>query len=77
MVVGGYAAVALATPLERSGGLTLTGVESVPPARQFQRTVTTFVRGRLAPAWFGVTRLPGAFCRLNAAPCMFAFPGLW
>jgi len=57
---GGYAAVVLATPLERSGGLRLTGVGAPPRPRRFQRTVTTFVRGRLAPAWFGVARLPGA-----------------
>ena len=59
-VVAGYAAVVLATPLERSGGLRLHGVGAQPRTRPYQRTVTTFVRGRLDPAWFGVARLPGA-----------------
>ena len=58
-VVRGYAAVVLATPLERSGGLRLHGVGPLPRLRSYQRTVTTFVRGRLDPAWFGVARLPG------------------
>jgi hypothetical protein len=59
-VRSGYDAVVLATPLERSGGLRLRGVGAPPRPRRFQRTVTTFVRGRLAPAWFGVAWLPGA-----------------
>ena len=58
-MVRGYAAVVLATPLERSGGLRLRGVGHRPRLRSYQRTVTTFVRGRLDPAWFGVARLPG------------------
>ncbi|KAK9839631.1 hypothetical protein WJX81_001751 [Elliptochloris bilobata] len=60
-VVGGYAAVVLATPLERSGGLCLKGVGPAPRERRFQRTVTTFVRGRLDPAYFGVARLPAEY----------------
>ncbi len=48
----------VATPLELTD-IAFTGFE-VPhmPVRQFQTTVTTLVKGRLKPAYFGVETLP-------------------
>lgn len=53
-----YDAVLVAVPLELAN-LTITCVEHrALPVRQYQRTVTTLVKGRLRPSYFGVQEVP-------------------
>ena len=55
---GPFAAVVIATPLELSS-IEFEGVELAHmPARKFQSTVTTFVRGHLNGSYFGLKARP-------------------
>ena len=55
---GPYAAVVLAAPLEQSQ-LQFSGFEPPSiPTRKYQTTVTTIVRGSLAPSFFNVATVP-------------------
>ena len=55
---GPFDAVVIATPLEQAN-LSFQG-HTLPqlPARKYQRTVTTFVRGVLRPSAFGESETP-------------------
>lgn len=53
---GPFDAVIIATPLEASG-LSLQGIDGVPhiPARKYQQTVTTIIKGAVRPSYFGLS----------------------
>ena len=68
--MGPYAAVILASPLEQSS-LNIKGIAwPVVPAREYQTTVTTIVRGKLMASFFNVTVLPEGphFAKLHYDP---------
>ena len=45
--------------------IAMKGIKHEPlPLREYQRTVTTLVKGRLRPAYFGIQELPRGVCRL-------------
>lgn len=51
-----FDAVIVAVPLELSSGLSFQGFDlPVIPTRKFQRTVTTLVKGKARPTFFGIT----------------------
>ena len=67
---GPFDAVVIATPLEQAN-LSFQG-HTLPqlPARRYQRTVTTYVRGTLRPSAFGESEMPqgGSLCGLGPLP---------
>ncbi len=67
---GPFAAVVIATPLEFSS-IEFEGVE-LPhiPARKFQSTVSTFVRGHLNGSYFGLKARPKGESLLKCSACM-------
>ena len=69
---GPFAAVVIATPLEFSS-IEFEGVE-LPhiPARKFQSTVSTFVRGHLNGSYFGVKARPKGEPLLKGNACIWA-----
>lgn len=71
-VHGPFAAVVIATPLEFSS-IEFEGVE-LPhiPARKFQSTVSTFVRGHLNGSYFGLEARPKVESLLKCSACMHA-----
>jgi hypothetical protein len=64
-VWGPFDAVVIATPLE-AAKLGFVGMD-LPhiPHRKYQRTVSTVIRGKLDPAYFGVTAMPGGNAPLS------------
>ena len=64
---GPFDAVVIATPLEQADLSFLGHTLPQLPARKYQRTVTTFVRGALRPSAFGESKTPqGA----SLGPCL-------
>ena len=69
-----YDAVLIAGPLELAN-IGIGGFRhEKPPLRQFQRTVTTLVQGRLRPSYFGVHELPQGICALPLLTCHAVSP---
>lgn len=64
-----FDAVVVATPLEGSG-LTFPGVHlPVIPARKFQQTVTTVIKGAVRPSYFGLSAMTYCELGLHHTPC--------
>lgn len=65
---GPFDAVVIATPLEQAN-LSFQG-HTLPqlPARKYQRTVTTYVRGTLRPSAFGESKMPRGGSLRGLAP---------